>query len=90
MKYLFVYSSRGDAKLLAESASRQQINRDAASHTFAFSQRRVVVNSAGVLGFHSSIFYEGKDLRAYVRLDLLFGTKVLDERKGFRIIGGTA
>lgn len=38
------------------------------------------------IGLRATLWYSPKDLRSYVRLDILFGTKTLDGRKGFRII----
>lgn len=45
-----------------------------------------VVNFGGI-GLRSSVWYEPKDLRTYVRLDALFGVKTLDARKAIRVLG---
>jgi len=44
------------------------------------------MNFQGV-GLRSSVWYEPKDVRTYVRLDLLFGVKTLDSRKAIRVLG---
>jgi hypothetical protein len=45
-----------------------------------------VVNFNGI-GLRSTVWYAPKDVRTYVRLDLLFGVKTLDARKAIRVLG---
>jgi hypothetical protein len=45
-----------------------------------------VVNFNGI-GLRSTVWYSPKDVRTYVRLDLLFGVRTLDARKAFRVLG---
>lgn len=45
-----------------------------------------VMNYNGI-GLRATIWYEPKDRCHYVQLDILFGVKTLDRRKGFRILG---
>jgi hypothetical protein len=45
-----------------------------------------VVNFGGI-GLRTSVWYEPKDIRTYVRIDGLFGVKTLDARKAFRVLG---
>jgi hypothetical protein len=44
-----------------------------------------VMNYNGI-GVRAAVWYSGKDKRSYVSLDMLYGVKTLDARKGFRII----
>lgn len=45
-----------------------------------------VVNFNGI-GLRASTWYEPKDYRTYVKMDVLWGVKTLDKRKAFRILG---
>jgi len=45
-----------------------------------------VVNYNGI-GLRACVWYEPKDVTTYVRLDLLWGVKLLDTNKAFRILG---
>ena len=45
-----------------------------------------VVNFNG-LGLRCTVWYSPKDVRTFVRLDVLFGVKTLDARKAIRVLG---
>lgn len=45
-----------------------------------------VVNYGGV-GLRSSVWYEAKDKKTYVDMDLLYGVKTIDPRKACRVLG---
>jgi hypothetical protein len=47
----------------------------------------VSVVSFNGIGVRSTVWYAPKDVRTYVRLDVLFGVKTLDARKAFRVLG---
>lgn len=47
----------------------------------------VAVANFNGIGLRAATWYEPKDLRSYVRLDLLYGVKTLDIRKAFRVLG---
>jgi hypothetical protein len=47
----------------------------------------VAVQSFNGIGLRSAVWYQPKDVRSYVRLDLLFGAQILDPRKAVRVLG---
>ena len=47
----------------------------------------VAVVNYGGLGLRSAVWYEAKDKKTYVDLDLLYGVKTLDPRKAVRVLG---
>lgn len=47
----------------------------------------VSVVSFNGIGLRSTVWYSPKDVRTFVRLDLLFGVKTLDARKAMRVLG---
>lgn len=46
----------------------------------------VAVQNFNGIGLRAATWYEAKDMRQYVRLDLLYGVALLDGRKAFRLI----
>jgi len=48
---------------------------------------QMAVANFGGLGIRSSVWYDNKDRKMYAQMDILYGVKTLDARKGFRILG---
>lgn len=48
---------------------------------------QIAVANYNGLGIRSQIWYDNKDKKTYAQMDILYGIKTLDARRGFRILG---